>query len=295
MNASITNPVFQGTGKERVGPHLNNFPNYNSAAASEAANNPYSLHFPVSKRIFDTLFASFILLCLLPLFLIVAILIKLESKGPIFYYSYRVGTGYRVFKFWKFRSMRQDADQLLSSMKGLNQYQAEAEQEKTSVSALCPKCLAGDTPCQAQLIDDKGQTICESQYQLMKKAQAGAAFVKIANDPRVTFIGKIIRNTSIDELPQLYNVLRGDMSIVGNRPLPLYEAEKITTDQFAARFIAPAGITGLWQVTKRGKGGDMSEEERKMLDVEYAKNYSLKKDIQIVLKTIPALFQKESV
>ncbi len=287
--------MFQGTGKERVGPHLNNFPNYSPAAASDTANNPYSLHFPISKRIFDTLFASFILLCLLPLFLVVAILIKLESKGPIFYYSYRVGTGYKVFKFWKFRSMRQDADQMLSSMKGLNQYQADAEQEKVSVSALCPQCLAGDNPCHAQLIDDKGQTICESQYQLLKKAQAGAAFVKIANDPRVTFIGKIIRNTSIDELPQLYNVLRGDMSIVGNRPLPLYEAEKITTDQFAARFIAPAGITGLWQVTKRGKGGDMSEEERKMLDVEYAKNYSLKKDIQIVLKTIPALFQKESV
>lgn len=295
MNASITNPMFQGTGKERVGPHLNNFPSYNPAAASDAAGNPYSLHFPISKRIFDTLFAGFILLCLLPVFLVVAILIKLESKGPIFYYSYRVGTGYRIFKFWKFRSMRQDADQMLSSMKGLNQYQADAEQEKVSVSALCPQCLAGDTPCKAQLIDDKGQVICESQHQLLKKAQAGAAFVKIANDPRVTFIGKIIRNTSIDELPQLYNVLRGDMSIVGNRPLPLYEAEKITTDQFAARFIAPAGITGLWQVTKRGKGGDMSEEERKMLDVEYAKNYSLKKDIQIVLKTIPALFQKESV
>jgi lipopolysaccharide/colanic/teichoic acid biosynthesis glycosyltransferase len=89
-------------------------------------------------------------------------------------------------------------------------------------------------------------------------------------------------------------VLLGDMSVVGNRPLPLYEAEKITTDQFAARFIAPAGITGLWQVSKRGKG-DMSAEERKLLDVEYAKNYSLKKDIQIIWKTIPALFQKESV
>jgi len=295
MNASITNSMFQGIGQERVGPHVENLPGYNATtAAAELAKNSYSLRFPISKRIFDTLFAAGVLLCLTPLFLLVAVLIKLESKGPIFYYSYRVGTGYRIFKFWKFRSMRQDADQLLASMKDLNQYQAATALEAPQVSSLCAKCSAEGTSCQAQLIDSKGQIICESQHQLAKKAQGGAAFVKIVNDPRVTFIGKIIRNTSIDELPQFYNVLRGDMSIVGNRPLPLYEAEKITTDQFAARFIAPAGITGLWQVSKRGSK-TMSEEERKMLDVEYAKNYSLKKDIQIVLRTIPALFQKESV
>jgi lipopolysaccharide/colanic/teichoic acid biosynthesis glycosyltransferase len=119
--------------------------------------------------------------------------------------------------------------------------------------------------------------------------------VKIANDPRITRIGRILRNTSIDELPQLWNVLRGDMSIVGNRPLPLYEAEKLMTDQHMGRFIAPAGITGLWQVMKRGKGGDMSEDERKALDNEYAQQYSLKKDLGIILRTIPALFQKENV
>jgi lipopolysaccharide/colanic/teichoic acid biosynthesis glycosyltransferase len=85
------------------------------------------------------------------------------------------------------------------------------------------------------------------------------------------------------------------MSIVGNRPLPLYEAEKITTDQFALRFAAPAGITGLWQVTKRGKGGSMSEEERMELDNDYAKDYSFGRDIKLILKTVPALFQKENV
>ena len=103
-----------------------------------------------------------------------------------------------------------------------------------------------------------------------------------------------MRNTSIDELPQLVNVLIGDMSIVGNRPLPLYEAEKLTTDRYALRFMAPAGITGLWQVEKRGKGA-MSEEERLMLDNDYAKNHSFFYDILLILKTIPALFQKESV
>ncbi|MGL1330305.1 sugar transferase, partial [Vibrio parahaemolyticus] len=75
-------------------------------------------------------------------------------------------------------------------------------------------------------------------------AKAGAAFFKLKDDPRITKVGKFIRNTSIDELPQLWNVIIGDMSIVGNRPLPLYEAEKLTTDKYAMRFMAPAGITG---------------------------------------------------
>ncbi|MFD3000932.1 sugar transferase [Pontibacter toksunensis] len=248
----------------------------------------------VGKRIFDIVVASLALLCLSPLFLIVALLIKLESKGPVFYYSYRVGTGYRIFKFWKFRSMRQNADQLLNSIKELNQYQSSSGTTYTLRSTLCETCAAAGTGCQNQLVDKKGQMICEKEFQYARKLQDGSAFIKIANDPRVTRIGTFIRNTSIDELPQLYNVLRGDMSIVGNRPLPLYEAEKITTDQFAARFIAPAGITGLWQVSKRGKS-DMSEDERKALDIEYAQTCSLGKDLQIILKTVPALFQKENV
>jgi lipopolysaccharide/colanic/teichoic acid biosynthesis glycosyltransferase len=144
------------------------------------------------------------------------------------------------------------------------------------------------------LINEQGQIICEQQYIESKKNKAGAAFIKIANDPRITRLGMFLRNTSIDELPQLYNVLRGDMSIVGNRPLPIYEAEKITTDEYAARFIAPAGITGLWQVSKRGKG-NMSESERKALDIEYAQKFSFRKDLYILLKTVPAMFQKENV
>src|SRR5690606_7551932 len=134
-----------------------------------------------------------------------------------------------------------------------------------------------------------GKCICEKVYIENKKDKSEGTFIKISNDPRVTKVGKILRNTSIDELPQLFNVLKGDMSIVGNRPLPLYEAEKITTDAFAMRFLAPAGITGLWQVTKRGKS-DMSEEERMQLDNEYAKNYSFWRDIKIILRTVPALF-----
>jgi lipopolysaccharide/colanic/teichoic acid biosynthesis glycosyltransferase len=131
-------------------------------------------------------------------------------------------------------------------------------------------------------------------YLQNKAGKLEASFIKIKDDPRITRVGKFIRNTSIDELPQLWNVLIGDMSIVGNRPLPLYEAEKITTDKYALRFIAPAGITGLWQVEKRGRG-EMSEDERLELDNNYAKNHSFFNDIRLILKTIPALFQSENV
>jgi lipopolysaccharide/colanic/teichoic acid biosynthesis glycosyltransferase len=244
---------------------------------------------PASKRVFDVLFAAVCLLCLLPLFAVVALLIRLESRGPVFYYSYRVGNNYRIFRFWKFRSMRPDADQLLAGMKSQNQYQPAAP----ALSAVAAGC-ACQGPCRGQLIDQQGHTVCETQYRQQQKATSGPAFIKIVNDPRITRIGALLRNTSFDELPQLWNVLRGDMSIVGNRPLPLYEAEKLTTDQYATRFIAPAGITGLWQVSKRGKGA-MSEDERKALDVHYARHYSLKNDLLILLKTVPALFQQENV
>ena len=120
------------------------------------------------------------------------------------------------------------------------------------------------------------------------------SFVKLDNDPRITFFGKFLRNPVWDELPQLYNVLKGDMSIVGNRPLPLYEAEQLTTDLWARRFLAPAGITGFWQVTRRGRA-NMSEQERKRLDVAYAIIASFWNDIKIMFQTVPALFQRKSV
>nr|WP_230688187.1 sugar transferase [Hymenobacter jeongseonensis] len=246
----------------------------------------------------DVVCAGGALLVLSPLLLVLAALIKLESRGPVFYYSYRVGSGYRVFKFWKLRSMRTDADKLLDSMRGLNQYQSRgssAGPEATGLAALCETCATAGTTCRQQLVDQRGRLICELHYRAQQKANEAPTFLKIANDPRVTRLGKFLRNTSLDELPQLYNVLRGDMSLVGNRPLPLYEAEKLLTDEYSRRFIAPAGITGLWQVTRRGKAGEMSEDERKALDIEYARNYSMKKDLEIILKTIPALFQKENV
>jgi lipopolysaccharide/colanic/teichoic acid biosynthesis glycosyltransferase len=184
-----------------------------------------------------------------PLLILIAILVKLDSKGPVFYISKRAGNGYKIFDFYKFRSMRTGADAELKNLSHLNQYT--------------------DTP-------------------------SDSVFFKLKNDPRVTKLGSFLRNTSLDELPQLINVLKGDMSLVGNRPLPLYEAEKLTKDQIAWRFLAPAGITGLWQVTKRGKA-EMSEEERIQLDMQYAMNNSFVYDLKILWSTIPALLQKEKV
>jgi lipopolysaccharide/colanic/teichoic acid biosynthesis glycosyltransferase len=142
------------------------------------------------------------------------------------------------------------------------------------------------------MISPDGLLICE--HEVTSQANSKSVFFKFKDDPRITKVGKFLRNTSLDEIPQLINILRGEMSLVGNRPLPLYEAEKLTTDQAALRFMAPAGITGLWQVTKRGRG-DMSEEERINLDKEYALNGSFINDVKLMIKTIPALLQNENV
>ena len=206
----------------------------------------------ILSRTFDVVVSSLLLIIMLPLFIFIAVLIRLESRGAVIYKSKRAGAGYKIFDFYKFRSMVTDAENKLESLsKTNNQYAKES-------------------------------------------ANGEEAFVKILNDPRVTRIGAFLRKTSIDELPQLFNGLKGDMSIVGNRPLPLYEAEKLTSDAFAMRFLGPAGITGLWQVSKRGNAS-MSDLERKQLDNYYAQNNCLLMDIKILLRTFPALLQKEKV
>ncbi|MEO1418549.1 MAG: sugar transferase [Bacteroidota bacterium] len=238
---------------------------------------------PLGKRLFDIAVAGSILLALSPFLLLVILAIKLESKGPIFYISKRVGTGYKVFDFYKFRSMRVNADKMLDKVKHLNNYQEERKDKKKKRKRdLSSPVLIGD------------DTVLTEEIHAWNEAQDGSTFLKIKNDPRITRIGKFIRNTSIDELPQLLNVLKGDMSIVGNRPLPLYEAEQLTTDDYIERFMAPAGITGLWQVTDRGKA-DAEEDSRKMLDIEYARNYSMWMDLKILFMTLPALLQQDDV
>jgi len=249
---------------------------------------------PFWKRTIDIVSTGTAVILLSPVFILVALLIRLDSKGPVFYKSKRVGSGYKIFDLYKFRTMRTDADQMIRKMAALNMYNVKttAAEVKSENSNLCEVCQNGGS-CNRRLFLD-GKEICEKVYQTQKDQKA--AFMKFQNDPRITRIGNFLRNTSLDELPQLINILKGDMSLVGNRPLPLYEAEKLTTDRAILRFAGPAGLTGLWQVTKRGKGkSDMSEEERTELDITYAKNFSFKMDMEIILKTFPALFQSENV
>ena len=268
--------------------------NYSNKVVKKSTVKDYKL--PLIKRIFDITFSGLALLMLSPIFLIIAILVRSESKGKVFYFSLRVGSGYKVFKFYKFRSMFSGADARLKDLSHLNQYNTDKKPviaTKEAVKELCEFCEQAGTGCQNPLYADN-KIVCETLYNQQKESNLDSAFIKIKNDPRITRIGNFIRNTSIDELPQLWNVFIGDMSIVGNRPLPLYEAEKITTDKYALRFMAPAGITGLWQVEKRGRG-EMSEEERLNLDNNYAKTHSFGNDIKLIMRTIPALFQSENV
>ena len=257
---------------------------------------------PLSKRLFDILVSGTALLLLSPILLLVILAIRLESKGKVYYISRRVGR--KPFDFYKLRSMRTGADSQLKALaKVRNQYAATSANAEVDFELPCPHCssLPDGQSCSPVLYINK-HSICDFWYNEQQKSVAArnSVFVKIKDDPRVTRVGKFIRNTSIDELPQLINVLKGDMSIVGNRPLPVYEAEMLTQDDMSKRFLAPAGITGLWQVELRGRGGVMSEDERKRLDNEYADHfkdgkYSFWYDVKLMLRTIPAMFQKDSV
>lgn len=202
----------------------------------------------ILKRGVDILLSSLFLLLLSPILILVAIAIKLESKGPVFYKSLRAGEWYKVFTFYKFRTMIVNADSMIPNLQYMNEYK---DFQKTF-------------------------------------------FFKIKDDPRVTRVGKFLRKTSLDELPQLINVLKGDMSLVGNRPLPLYEAQTITTDKSAKRFFAPAGITGLWQIKGRSNA-DLTVQERINMDIDYANKNSFLFDMKILLKTPKELIHKHNV
>ena len=260
---------------------------------------------PLWKRVFDVLFAIIVLILTSPIFILTAIAIRLESKGPVIFKSKRVGANYTIFNFLKFCSMYQDAEERLKEVakEAGNQYaEMNKKAEKPSMVSLdmgANMMIGDDTDMmiaddEVMLVGDDF-VISETDYSKEKKEEIENAFVKIENDPRVTKVGKFIRKFSIDELPQLFNILKGDMSVVGNRPLPLYEAEKLTIDTSIDRFMAPAGLTGLWQVEERGKGGMMSAEERKQLDIKYGQTYNFWLDMKILFRTFFAFVQKENV
>lgn len=252
-----------------------------------------TFNIPLCKRIFDIVMSSISLLLLLPLFIIIAILIRIESKGPIIYKSKRVGSNYKIFDFLKFRSMYPDADKRLKEYLLLNQYNRNNDEGLPEQSGDGTNQDLSSESGTILIADD--YTISEDRYLENRHQMQENSFIKYKNDPRIIKIGKFIRKYSIDELPQLINILKGDMSFVGNRPLPLYEAELLTTDNYVDRFIAPAGLTGLWQVEKRGGSAIMSAEERKQLDIYYAQHCSFWFDMKIIFKTFFSFVQKENV
>lgn len=193
------------------------------------------------KRLFDILFSLLILCFGFPFFVILAILIKCSSKGPIFYCSLRLGHKGQLFNLWKFRSMYCDANSHLKSL----------------------------------LREDS---------KLRKEWQE---YFKLKNDPRLTSIGKIIRKTSLDELPQFWNVLKGDLSVVGPRPYLPCEEKRIKefTNIDVLLSIKP-GLTGIWQTSGRST---LSFEKRIELDLKYIQTHSFLLDIQIIVKTIPEM------
>ncbi len=192
------------------------------------------------KRSFDLCCSIILLLILSPVYLAIALLIKLDSPGKIFFKQERIGLHCKKFKMWKFRTMVANAEKLQAGLEAKNE------------------------------IKD------------------GVLF-KLKDDPRITRLGKFLRRYSLDELPQLFNVLLGEMSLVGPRPLPVRDVEKFQTPHFIRQEVLP-GITGLWQVS--GRSNIDNFEDAVKLDITYIENWSLWLDVEILLKTFWAVLQK---
>ena len=245
-----------------------------------------TFHLPMWKRIFDILFACAVLIVLSPLLIATAIAIRMESKGKVIYKSQRVGSNYQIFNFLKFRSMYTNADKRLKELNALNQYRIE-ETLTDEQPDIRFDDLTGTSEEEASLLISDDFVITEEDF-LKKKAQEKQnTFIKIENDPRVTRVGRFIRKYSIDELPQFFDVLRGDMSLVGTRP-PTLDEYKQYESHHKRRLSMKPGITGLWQVSGRSNIEDFEEVVK--LDVTYIDNWSLWNDVKILFKTVYVVF-----
>jgi exopolysaccharide biosynthesis polyprenyl glycosylphosphotransferase len=192
------------------------------------------------KRLFDVVGAITILAIISPLFLVVAIAIKLDSQGPVFYRQYRGGLSGSHFQVWKFRTMVINAGELQKELEAKNEVK-------------------------------------------------GGLLFKIKDDPRITKVGRFLRQYSIDELPQLFNVLTGEMSLVGPRPLPLRDVELLSKDQMMRHDVLP-GITGLWQVKGRSH---LDSEKIFYWDNIYIERWSLMMDFSILIQTINVVLNRK--
>lgn len=192
------------------------------------------------KRVIDVILASVALILLSPLFAIIAIAIKIDSKGPVFFAHKRIGKNGKIIKLYKFRSMVINAEELIKSF----------------------------TPEQ------------------MKEYKEN---YKLTNDPRITKVGKFLRKTSLDELPQLINIINGDLSIIGPRPVIADELEKYGTNKDKFLSVTP-GLTGYWAANGRS---NTTYEQRMEMELYYIDNLSLKMDIKVFFKTILSVLKKE--
>ena len=196
------------------------------------------------KRVIDIVLATIGVIVLTPLWLVVAMLIRISDRGPAFFKQTRVGKNGQTFTMYKFRTMRVDAEQVKASLEAANRADAGA---------------------------------------------GNSVMFKMRDDPRVTRVGRVLRKTSIDELPQLFNVIKGDMSLVGPRP-PLPSEVATYEPHVMGKFAVRPGITGLWQISGRS---NLSWEETVQLDLDYAATRTLGLDTWILLQTVPALLRQE--
>lgn len=205
----------------------------------------------VARRVLDMTVAGLVLLLAAPLLLAIMLIIRLDSRGPAIFRQERIGLNELPFTVRKFRTMYAEADP------------------------------APHREYIAQLVGGAAAN----------RADDGQALFKLAVDDRVTPVGRFLRKTSIDELPQLWNVLRGDMSLVGPRPVVPYELEHYSNEQFR-RFTVKPGLTGLWQVSGRN---EKTYTEMVELDLEYVGRRSLALDLSILLKTFPVVVERKGV
>jgi exopolysaccharide biosynthesis polyprenyl glycosylphosphotransferase len=231
LNVKLVPELYDGLGWRAPLEYLGDFP------VMELHHEPIPALGLLVKRVLDAVLSAAALVALSPLFAAIAIAIKIDSPGPVFYRSRRVGKKGAHFTCYKFRSMVSDADATKAELRARNERQ-------------------------------------------------GPTF-KITNDPRITRLGRLLRKYSLDELPQLWNVFIGDMSLVGPRPHPLDDCEQYRLEHLRRLDVTP-GLTGLWQVSARR---DPSFERNLALDIEYIDSWNLWLDLKIVLRTIPALFQ----
>ena len=201
-----------------------------------------------AKRLMDLTITIFALIVLAPVFLVIALCVKLSSAGPVLYKQTRIGKEGRPFTFYKFRTMYQNADP------GIHQRYVQSLIRKQ----------ASDNPA---------------------TPGAGAPVYKLQKDPRITALGGFLRRTSLDELPQLFNVIRGDMSLVGPRPPLPYEVEAYQAWHMA-RLSALPGITGLWQVHGRSR---VTFDDMVHMDIDYITHRSLWLDMKLLVLTVPAV------